>query len=242
MEKSTDLKAMIVSMYKSYFKTASFFRPRIAENVTIFGKLQNYTVDIYFEFIQMNNLERTVIKVIEGTEVTEKDIWEFANVLKDLRFFAKGILYYDSIASSKVKNVAKVANIDLKHFDLLNEIVKSCKNMLEVVVPDEDVIGDPFWGIMEWNQNIGEFQPFGSEGLLFLSKKQAINYCSKLQNRANVFGISQNHLQVLINLQEIKMFPELNIVYPEFEQMQENSIFYYSISHEKLKKFYLRGV
>ncbi len=57
--------------------------------MTISGKLKEHTVDIYFEFIQMNNLERTVIKVIEGTKVTENDMWEFANVLKDLHFFCK---------------------------------------------------------------------------------------------------------------------------------------------------------
>lgn len=76
-------------MYKSHFQIEGFFRPRIAENVTISGKLKEHTVDIYFEFIQMNNLERTVIKVIEGTKVTENDMWEFANVLKDLHFLQR---------------------------------------------------------------------------------------------------------------------------------------------------------
>lgn len=59
-------------MYKSHFQSEGFFRPRIAENVTISGKLKEHKVDIYFEFMQMNNLERTVIKVIEGSKVTEK--------------------------------------------------------------------------------------------------------------------------------------------------------------------------
>ena len=111
-------------MYKSYFQSEGFFRPRIAENVTISGKLKEHTVDIYFEFIQMNNLERTVIKVIEGTKVTENDMWEFANVLKDLHFFAKGIIYYDDRVSSGAKKVAELTNIDLKKFDLLDEVRK----------------------------------------------------------------------------------------------------------------------
>lgn len=92
LRKNPGLKANVISMYKSHFRSEGFFRPRIAENVTISGKLKEHTVDIYFEFIQMNNLERTVIKVIEGTKVTENDMWEFANVLKDLHFFAKGII------------------------------------------------------------------------------------------------------------------------------------------------------
>lgn len=89
LEKNLGLKANVISMYKSRFQSEGFFRPRIAENATIPGKLKEHIVDIYFQFIQMNNLERTVIKVIEGTEVTENDMWEFANVLKDLHFLQK---------------------------------------------------------------------------------------------------------------------------------------------------------
>ena len=57
LRKNPGLKANVISMYKSYFQSEGFFRPRIAENVTISGKLKEHTVDIYFEFIQMNNLE-----------------------------------------------------------------------------------------------------------------------------------------------------------------------------------------
>lgn len=117
-------------MYKSHFQSEGFFRPRIAENVTISGKLKEHKVDIYFEFMQMNNLERTVIKVIEGSKVTENDMWEFANVLKDLHFFAKGIIYYDDRVSSGAKKVAELTNIDLKKFDLLDEVRKSVLSAL----------------------------------------------------------------------------------------------------------------
>ena len=228
-------------MYKSHFKNEGFFRPRIVENVTISGKLKEHTVDIYFEFIQMNNLERTVIKVIEGTKVTENDMWEFANVLKDLHFFAKGIIYYDDIVSSGAKKVAELTNIDLKKFDLLDEVRKSALSALKVMLPDEEIIGDPFWVIMETEQdsdkNTGNYEMV----LLFLSKKQAINYCSKIKKSAKVFGISQNHLKVLVSLQEKGMFPDFSIAFPEFEQLQENSILCYQIPHKSLKKFYMRG-
>ena len=180
-------------MYKSHFKNEGFFRPRIVENVTISGKLKEHTVDIYFEFIQMNNLERTVIKVIEGTKVTENDMWEFANVLKDLHFFAKGIIYYDDIVSSGAKKVAELTNIDLKKFDLLDEVRKSALSALKVMLPDEEIIGDPFWVIMETEQdsdkNTGNYEMVNDSILLFLSKKQAINYCSKIKKSAKVFGI-----------------------------------------------------
>ena len=231
-------------MYKSRFQSEGVFRPRIAENVTISGKLKEHTMDIYLEFIQMNNLERTVIKIIEGTEVTEKDMWEFASILKDLHFFAKGLVYYDDRVSNGAKKVAELAKIDLKKFDLFDEIRKSALSAIKVMLPDEEVIGDPFWVVMETEKNNGEntgSYEMADSILLFLSKRQAINYCSKLKKSAKVFGISQNHLRVLVGLQEKGMSPDFGIVLPEFEQLQENSILYYQIPHKSLKRFYLRG-
>ena len=151
LRKNPGLKANVISMYKSHFRSEGFYRPRIAENVTISGKLKEHTVDIYFEFIQMNNLERTVIKVIEGTKVTENDMWEFANVLKDLHFFAKGIIYYDDRVSSGAKKVAELTHIDLKKFDLLDEVRKSALSAIKVMLPDEEVIGDPCGSL--WKQS-----------------------------------------------------------------------------------------
>ena len=46
LRKNPGLKANVISMYKSYFQSEGFFRPRIAENVTISGKLKEHTVDI----------------------------------------------------------------------------------------------------------------------------------------------------------------------------------------------------
>ena len=245
LRKNPGLKANVISMYKSHFQSEGFFRPRIAENVTISGKLKEHTVDIYFEFIQMNNLERTVIKVIEGTKVTENDMWEFANVLKDLHFLAKGIIYYDDRVSSGAKKVAELTNIDLKKFDLLDEVRKSALSAVKVMLPDEEIIGDPFWTVMETEQdsdkNTENYEMVNDSILLFLSKKQAINYCRKIKKCAKVLGISQNHLKVLVSLQEKGMFPDFSIAIPEFEQLQENSIVCYSIPHESFKKFYLRG-
>jgi hypothetical protein len=246
LRKNPGLKANVISMYKSRFQSEGFFRPRIAENVTISGKLKEHTVDIYFEFFQMNNLERTVIKVIEGTEVTENDMWEFANVLKDLHFWAKGVIYYDDRVSSGAKKVAELTNIDLKKFDLLDEVSKSASSYLKVMLPDEEIIGDPFWTVMETEQdsgkNTGNYVMVNDYSiLLFLSKKQAINYCSKMEESAKVFGVSQNHLKVLVSLREKEKFPDFSIAFPEFEQLQEGSVACYPIPHKNLKKIYLRG-
>lgn len=242
--KNPGLRANVVSMYKSRLEMEEFFRPKIVENLKISGKLKAHIIDIYVEFIQMNNLERTIIKTIEGNEVTEGDIWELGNTLKDLHFFAKGILYYDNKVSDKARELAGLFNIELKKFDFVNEVRKNVISAIKTILPDEDIIGDPFWVVMETSQcdgeNTGNYSMFNNGILLFLSKKQASNYCSRLKN-ANVFGISQRHLRVLIALQENDSFPQFYIVLPEFEQINKDSIACYSISSEMFKKFYLRG-
>lgn len=242
--KNPGLKANVISMYKSRFQREGFYRPMIAEDVTIHGKLKEHTVDIYFEFVQMNNLERTIIKVIEGTEVTEKDVWEFACTLKDLHFFAKGILYYDDGISNEAKKLAESSNIDLKKFDFFNEVRKYTMSAIKTMLPDEDVIGDPFWVVMEISKddgkNTGNYKMIDNSILLFLSKKQANNYCNRLKN-FKVFGISQNHLKNLVALQEKRLCPDFKIVFPEFGQLNKDSIIGYQIAPEKFKKFYLRG-
>lgn len=243
-DKNLSLKAKVLSMYKERFRMEGLFRPRITENLKISGKRKDHVVDIYFEFIQMNNLQRTIIKIVEGTEVTENDIWEFANVLKDLHFYAKGILYYDGSVSYETQKMAKKLNIDVLKFDFWNEIQNNVIKHIKIMLPSQEIIGDPFWVSMEMTadgkENTGTYNMIDNCILLFLSKKQAENYCCKLKNY-KVFGISQNQLRILISLQEKKLSPEFVIAFPEFEQIKENSILAFHISHEKFKKFYLRG-
>lgn len=243
--KNPGLKANVISMYSSRFRTEGFFRPRIAQDVIIQGKLKEHTVDIYFEFVQMNNLERTIIKIIENREVTKDDVWEFTNVLRDLHFYAKGIVYYDDRASKEAEQEAELTNIDLKKFVFSEEVIKSVANAVKIMLPDVEVIGDPFWAAMEIEEdsdkNTGNYIRSADKILLFLSKKQAVKYCNNLHKRAKVFGITQNHLKILVDLQEHGIFPDFIIVFPEFEQTEKDSIIGASIPYKEFKKFYLRG-
>ena len=59
-------------------------------------------------------------------------------------------------------------------FDLLDEVRKSALSALKVMLPDEEIIGDPFWVIMETEQdsdkNTGNYEMVNDSILLFLSK------------------------------------------------------------------------
>ena len=64
-------------------------KPKLLKNIKIKGKNIESQIDIYIEFVQMNNLERTVIKTIDKRTATVDDVWQFDNILKDLKFFSK---------------------------------------------------------------------------------------------------------------------------------------------------------
>ncbi|MBF2504418.1 hypothetical protein [Listeria marthii] len=246
MSENPGLKVKVISMYKSRFQREVFFRPKIVMDYKIPGKLQKeHVVDIYFEFIQLNNLERTIIKTIEGTELTERDVWAFAYMLKDMHFFAKGIMYYDGKVTIEAQKSAEQAGIELKKFVFLNEIIMDVSDNLKIMLPEKDMVGDPFWVVMEMgssnDENTGYYNMINDNILLFLSKRQAENYCMKLKGKSEVFGISQNHLKILVSLQEKGMFPEFCIAFPQFEQRSDYEILAYNISHEKFRRIYLRG-
>ncbi|MCL2112682.1 MAG: hypothetical protein FWH31_01885 [Streptococcaceae bacterium] len=237
------LKENVISMYRSQFELEGFFRPKIYKDIEITGKKMSHKIDIYFEFIQLNNLEKAIIKTISDRKVTNRDVWEFSMILQDLNFFPKGIIYYDDEISDEAEKIAEASNIELKKFSLFNELAKGVQNKLSMMLPDKDALGNPFWILMEEDlseRNTGNYTRIDGKVVLFLSRKQAILVGKKVNIKSSVFGLSQNQLKILIRLQEQGMFPELNIMFPEFEQ-PENELFTYGISNEKLKEFYLRG-
>lgn len=237
------LKDNVVSMYRSYFQSEVFFRPKIIKDFEIIGKTnRQHTIDIYFEFIQMNNLERTIIHIVENEEVTENIVWNFSNVLKDLHFFAKGIIYYNDSVADEAIQFANTNQIALIKFDVEDEIRKSAKHLLQNLLPNENIIGDPFWTIMEVtkeeSKNTGTYY-IEDAILLFLSKKQAKKHCEKMKN-FKVFGISQNHLKVLIGFREIGISPDITLVLPEFKQMRKRVLLKSLIAPDMLRKMYVR--
>lgn len=237
------LKDNVVSMYRSYFQSEGFYRPKIIKDFEIIGKThKKHMIDIYFEFIQMNNLERTIIRIVENKEVTENIVWNFSNVLKDLHFFAKGIIYYNNSVSKEAVKFANTNQIALIKFDIETEIRKSAIHSLQNLLPNEDIIGDPFWTIMETTKedgkNTGSYYIEGAI-LLFLSKKQADKYCEKKKN-LRVFGISQNLLKILIGFREKGLSPDIALVLPEFDQTGKGILLKEPITPDMLRKMYVR--
>ena len=91
-----ELIDLVFTLYQYRMKREHLIKPKLLKNIEIKGKNIESKIDIYIEFVQMNNLERTVITTIDKKTVTVDDVWQFDNILKDLKFFSKGVLYKQS--------------------------------------------------------------------------------------------------------------------------------------------------
>ncbi len=252
MVENPGLLKNIASSYRSRFNTENLISPRLFENYIIQGKKMVHTVDIYLEFRQMNNKEITIMKVIPDKELVENDIWEFYTVLQDLKFKAKGIIYYENgSVSERLIEQANNCSIELKKFDLMDAIRESLGKAIQVMLPDDKIIGDPFWILMEVykeggiEKTNGNYIQFENNIPLFLSKRQAKQVCDT-RNRVNslkaqVFGLSQNQLKSLAQLLEAQGYPaQLGIVFPEFGQPNDGQVALYGVDSKKILEYYYR--
>ncbi|WP_455521055.1 hypothetical protein, partial [Parvimonas micra] len=114
------------------------------------------------------------------------------------------------------------------------------------ILPDKTVIGDPFWILMEIDQNTkkntGNYFIKNNLILLFTSKKIAEKYCEK-QSGCSVFGVSQSHLSFILSLVEQKLCPyNLGVFIPKSqtsESINDKGI-EHVINYGVIREIYLR--
>lgn len=225
---------LVFTLYEYRMGGEQLIKPKLLKNIRIKGKHIESKIDIYIEFVRMNNLERTVIKTIDRKTVTVDDVWQFDNILRDLKFFPKGVLYYNSKIDAKALELANQKHIQVIYFNFVEETIKNVQNTLQQFLPDKNVIGDPFWTLMQVDEttknNTGNF--FKKDFLLlFTSKKLADAYCRQQKGYA-VFGVSQRHLIFLISLAEQGFLPhKFDIIQPK---KQESPTVDYEIKSDKV--------
>ncbi|MFG6147487.1 hypothetical protein [Halobacillus sp. B23F22_1] len=88
--------------------------------------------------------------------------------------------------------------------------MKSRNEWIEKMIPDESVMGEPFWTIMEKDPSYVQgvksnyIRMEGNVIPLFFSKKMAIEASKRLRKEGVVRGVTQSHLKHLIALSEEK--------------------------------------
>ena len=244
--KGMELIDLVFTLYEYRMKKEHLIKPKLRKNIKIPGKSIESPIDIYIEFVQMNNLERTVIKTIDKKTVTVDDVWQFDNILKDLKFFSKGVLYYNSKIDEKALELAKNKHIQVIYFDVMEETRKNVIYSLNQILPNQEVIGDPFWTLMQIDEttknNIGIYCIIKDFLPLFPSKKLADAYC-KQQNGYAVFGISQSHLISLLSLAEKGLLPhEFGIIQPSKQESStvDYNIKMFNVDYHNIREIYVR--
>ena len=241
-----ELIDLVFTLYQYRMGREHFIKPKLLKNIKIKGKNIESQIDIYIEFVQMNNLERTVIKTIDKITVTVDDVWQFDNILKDLKFFSKGVLYYNSKIDGKALELAKNKHIQVIYFDVVEEIRKNVIYSLNQILPNQEVIGDPFWTLMQIDEktknNTGNYCIIEDFLPLFPSKKLADAYCKQHSGYA-VFGISQRHLVFLISLAESEILPyKLGLIRPskQISSTIDYNVEMYSVECNVIREIYVR--
>lgn len=244
--RETELIDLVFSLYNYRMKKGNLRKHKLYKSIKVMGKNIEHKIDIYFEFIQMNNLERTVIKTIDGKVVKAEDVWQFNNLLTDLGYFPKGVLYYNYKIEDEALSIAKDKNIQVIYFDVMRETIKNVIQSISKVLPDENVIGDPFWILMQIDDrtknNTGSYFVIENFLPLFTSKKLADVLCKQQKGYA-VFGVSQQHLSFLLNCVEDEICPyKICIILPS--KQVSSSINYnvemYCVNCQTFRKLYVR--
>ena len=241
-----ELTDLVFSLYDYRMKKENVINPKLFKNIKVKGKNIEHKIDVYVEFVQMNNLERTVIKTIDSKIVKAEDVWQFDNLLKDLGYFPKGVLYYNNKIDEEALNIAENRHIQVIHFDMMEETRKNALQSLGQILPDRNVIGDPFWTLMKIDvrtkNNIGDYFVIENSLPLFTSKKIA-EACCKLKEGYAVFGISQQHLHFLISHVETGRCPyELGIIRPSKQTPASinYSVEMYNVEYKTIREIYVR--
>lgn len=243
---SMDLSELVYTLYGYRANRHNLSKCRVIKNEIIQGKKLKHIIDIYVEFRYMNNLERTVIKIIDGKDVIKEDIWNFDNLLDDLGFYPKGVLYYNRGISDGAKRFANKRKIEVIYFDILNESINNIKDTLKELLPNGKVIGDPFWTIMGIEQktykNTGLYYCEDSI-FLFTSKKAAEYYLSLIKNKSEfgVFGLTQMHLSGLIHLLKSQgILKYLFINYSSNQTLEKDNMLVSKVKLDDIEDKYMR--
>ncbi len=190
-------------LIKYVYEQLSYFNGKninVEKNIKLIGKSNcDHQIDVYYEF-DMNGIKHKVIieckdhkekverRLLEAFKSTLDDIGGCIGIFASRNGFQKGAIDY-----------AKFYDIELVSGGELPLISKVLSKQLEVVLPDESVIGEPFWTIMEERngQITGTYMCVSDNTVgLFISKKTANEISVK--TGGVVRGVSQKHLKVLI--------------------------------------------
>ena len=173
----------------------------VLRNQRIKGKSkQEHQIDVYYEFEQNGVTHKVIIECKNHKRRIDKGmIQSFKGVLDDIGN-ATGIFASANGFQKGAKKYAQYYDIELIEGNELPMLGKVLATKVGFMLPDENVVGQPFWTLMEvQNGSItGTYQCVGKNVIgLFMSKKTALEVANKSSDIV-VRGINQKHLKMLL--------------------------------------------
>lgn len=189
----------------------------VKRNQKLKGKSGNeHQIDVYYEFEQNGIKHKVIIECKNHKRKVDKGmVQSFKSVLDDIGN-ATGVFASYKGFQSGAERFAQYHDIELVSGSELPMLAKTISKSLEVLLPDKNVVGQPFWTIMEEidGRNTGTYLTITENTIgLFISKKNAVevsNYTGGV-----VRGVSQKHLRMILKYVKLdRMKVGVNLINP----------------------------
>ncbi|WP_373598708.1 restriction endonuclease [Paraclostridium bifermentans] len=183
---------------------------KVERNVKIVGKSgTTHQIDVYYQF-EMNGItHRVIIECKDHNKRVEKSmIQSFKGVIDDIGN-CTGIFASRNGFQSGAKEYAKYYDIELISGGETPLLAKVLDKKIGILLPDKNIIGQPFWTIMKSENNdiTGSYILIAENTIgLFISKKCAEEIAKK--TGGTVRGVCQKHLRAILtytNLSGLKI-------------------------------------
>lgn len=167
-------------------------------------------IDVYYEFQHLNLTYKVAIECKDWSKpVTAKEVRDFYAKVESLTNVAAVMISTNGYQSGAVEWVKGREIILMNENDLPSFAEILAGKIEKVFLPDEKVCGEPFWTLMEIQEDgevTGTYYSISdkNEIPMLISKKTAEEMRRKLpdKDRWAVRGVSQKQLKVLIQLLE----------------------------------------
>lgn len=169
-----------------------------------------HNIDVYYQF-KLNGITHKVIFECKNwkTKISKEKVLAFKSILDDIPNSA-GIMIAPKGYQSGAKQFAEHHGIELVSGSEKSLLTLAAGEKLKVILPDESVVGQPFYCIMENggdNQITGTYMrnisANGESFLhLFFSKVEAIENSNLMYGETVVRGLDKKHLAILCDYSE----------------------------------------
>lgn len=202
----------------------------VKRNVKIKGKSGVlHQIDVFYEFELNDIVHRVAIECKDHNRpITKGDVQEFKAKLDDIPN-STGLMASKKGYQSGAKEYAAHYDIEMISGGEMPMLSKVSAKRIEVLLPNEKVVGQPFWIIMEeYNGEVtGTYMTIEEKTIgLFLSKKMAQKMADKIGGV--VRGLSQKHLKATLEFAKhfdlkfyMFIFDEITAIQPPIKDIEE---------------------